>query len=86
MAEETQKIQVLDAAGLNKYTNALKDGTLVVGKAGKAGEADTAPWDGVSGKPKTFPAEAHTHTAAECGYEAIPDATIEAIISGTYAG
>lgn len=58
----------------------------VVGTAAKAALADSAPWSGITDKPQAFPAEAHSHTPAECGVEAIPDATIEAIISGTYAG
>lgn len=56
----------------------------VVGTAAKAALADACPWSGITDKPTAFPPETHSHTAAECGYEAIPDATIEAIISGTY--
>ena len=56
----------------------------VVGTAAKAALADSVPWSGVSGKPTAFPPTAHAHTPAEVGIEAIPDATIEAIISGTY--
>ena len=164
--ETFQNIQVLDVTGLNLFISKLKDGTLVVGKAGsvdaanisgvlplnkipaaaleritivatdaqrlsltteqvqncdsvkvtetglmfavvddtklgtadaaeafteyavgtvaKAALADAVPWSGVTDKPATFPAAPHTHTPAECGIEAIPDATIEAIISGTY--
>lgn len=58
----------------------------VVGTAAKAALADAVPWSGVTGKPATFPAEAHTHTPAEAGVEAIPDSVIESIISGTYTG
>ena len=57
----------------------------VVGTAAKAALADAVPWSGITDKPKTFPAESHVHTPAEAGVEAIPDATIEAIISGTYS-
>lgn len=56
----------------------------VVGTAAKAALADAVPWSGITDKPAMFTPEAHAHTAAECGIEAIPDATIEAIISGTY--
>lgn len=56
----------------------------VVGTAAKAALADAVPWNGVTGKPATFPPEEHAHTPADCGVEAIPDSTIEAIISGTY--
>lgn len=56
----------------------------VVGTAAKAALAEAVPWSGVTGKPAQFTPAAHTHTASDCGVEAIPDATIEAIISGTY--
>ncbi len=56
----------------------------VVGTAAKAALADAVPWGGVTGKPTAFPPESHVHTPGECGVEAIPDETIEAIISGTY--
>ena len=81
MAEENQKLQVLDAHGLDLFTGKLKDGTLAVGKANSAKEA---PWEGITGKPGAYPPEEHTHDAGEAGVEAIPDATIEAIISGTW--
>ncbi len=163
MANENQKLQVLDVHGLDLFTGKLKDGTLVVGKANsvdaaningtiplnkipqgalervyvvadddarlaltvdevqngdtvkvnstgkmyfvkddtklgaeeafteyvvgvaaKAALADAVPWSGITDKPEAFTPEAHAHTPAECGIEAIPDATIEAIISGTY--
>lgn len=163
MAEETQKLQVLDAHGLQLLVTKLKDGTLIVGKANsidaaningtiplnkipaaaleriiivaddearlaltaeqvqngdsvkvtatglmfavvddtklgtedafteyvvgvaaKAALADAVPWSGITDKPATFPVESHVHTPAEAGVEAIPDATIEAIISGTW--
>lgn len=56
----------------------------VVGTAAKAALADAVPWSGITDKPEAFTPEAHTHTPTECGVSAIPDATIEAIISGTY--
>lgn len=56
----------------------------VVGVAAKAALADAVPWSGITDKPTAFPAESHVHTPAEAGVEAIPDATIEAIISGTW--
>lgn len=56
----------------------------VVGTAAKAALADAVPWNGVTGKPTAFTPASHAHTPGECGVEAIPDATIEAIISGTY--
>ncbi len=58
MAEENQKLQVLDAHGLDIYTKKLKN--------------------------ESFTPKAHTHEAEDLGMEAIPDATIEAIISGTW--
>lgn len=164
--ETNQNIQVLDVTGFNLFVSKLKDGTLVVGKAGsvdavningtvplnkipaaaleritivatdaarlaltseqvqngdsvkvtetglmfavvddtklgtenaaeafteyavgtvaKASLADNVPWTGVTDKPSTFPASPHTHTPTECGIEAIPDSTIEAIINGTW--
>ena len=57
---------------------------FVVGTAAMAALAEAVPWSGVTGKPTAFPPESHVHTPAECGVEAIPDETIEAIISGTY--
>ena len=163
MANENQKLQVLDVHGLDLFTGKLKDGTLVVGKtnsvdaaningtiplnkipaaalervvvvadndallaltaedvqngdtvkvndskkmyfvaddtklgteeafiefvvgtAAKAALADAVPWSGITDKPEAFTPEAHAHTPAECGIEAIPDETIEAIISGTW--
>lgn len=81
MANENQKMQVLDAHGLDLFAGSLKDGTLVVGKAGSA---DAVPWSGITDKPDTFTPSAHVHTPAECGIEPIPDETIEAIISGTW--
>lgn len=166
MAEENQKLQVLDAHGLQLFVGKLKDGTLIVGKAGsvdaadingtiplnkipaaaleritivetdaarlaltseqvqngdsvkvtetglmyavvddtKLGTADAAeafteyvvgtaakaalaeavPWSGITDKPESFTPSAHAHTPSEVGVEAIPDATIEAIISGTW--
>lgn len=56
----------------------------VVGTAAKAALADAVPWSGITDKPATFTPSAHVHTPSECGVEAIPDATIEAIIDGTY--
>lgn len=56
----------------------------VVGTVAKAALADAVPWSGITGKPAFFPTEVHTHTPAECGIEAIPEETIESIISGTY--
>ncbi len=55
-----------------------------VGASAKAAFADAAPWSGITDKPKEFPPESHTHDADEVGVEAIPEATIEAIINGTY--
>ena len=55
--------QFLDASGLNQYTQALKNCTLIVGKAVHATNADNAltanvanevAWDDVTGKPTEF--------------------------------
>lgn len=40
MAEDIQKLQVLDAHGLQLFVTKLKDGTLVVGKANSVDAAD----------------------------------------------
>lgn len=40
------------------------------GKVNEAEVADAAPWSGITGKPATFPPDAHTHTASQ-----ISDAT-----------
>lgn len=68
--------------GTDDAAEAFKE--YVVGTAAKAALADAVPWSGITDKPETFTPEAHAHTAAECGIEAIPDDTIEAIISGTW--
>ena len=36
-------------------------------KVAAARQADQAPWGGITGKPATYPATAHTHTPAEAG-------------------
>ena len=41
--------QFLDASGLNQYTQALKNGTLIVGKAAEASHAATAEATGIIG-------------------------------------
>ena len=73
--------QFLDVDGLKTFSDSIKNGSLV---AGKATTVEAVAWNGVTDKPKAFTPEAHTHEASEVGIEAIPDATIEAIISGTY--
>ena len=35
---------------------------LAAGEADHAGSADTIPWNGVTGKPESFPTAAHTHS------------------------
>lgn len=40
MANESQNLQVLDVHGLNLFVGKLKDGTLIVGKAGSVDAAD----------------------------------------------
>jgi hypothetical protein len=37
------------------------------GKVGAADSADAVPWDGVTGKPATFPPSTHTHDAEQAG-------------------
>lgn len=38
-------------------------------KAHTAANAEAVPWDGVTGKPSTFPPSSHTHTPASIGAE-----------------
>ena len=65
--------QYLDLAGLQHYTDKLKDGTLVVGKANEAESANKAPWSGIENKPEEFKPEAHQQGAdtidAMTGYQ-----------------
>ncbi len=68
--------------GTGNATDAFTE--YAVGASAKAAFADAAPWSGITDKPKEFPPESHTHDADEVGVEAIPEATIEAIINGTY--
>ena len=75
---------VVDETKLGTENAAEAFTEYVVGTAAKAALADAVPWSGITDKPATFPAEAHTHTPAECGVSAIPDEVIETIISGTY--
>ncbi|MEG0854695.1 MAG: hypothetical protein RSF82_12520 [Angelakisella sp.] len=42
----------------------LVEGTIKVGKAVVADSADAVAWGNISGKPTTFPPQAHTHTKA----------------------
>lgn len=82
---ETNKMYaVVDGTklGTENAANAFTD--YVVGSAAKAALADAVPWSGITDKPAAFTPESHTHTPGESGVEAIPDATIEAIISGTW--
>ena len=78
---ENAEKQFLDAEGLGMFADAIRSGDL---RAGKAAEAEKAAWEGLTGKPESFPPSEHTHEASDIGIAAIPEATIEAIISGTY--
>lgn len=83
---ETNKMYaVVDESKLGTEDTANAFTEYVVGSAARAALADAVPWSGITDKPAAFTPEAHTHTPGEAGIAAIPDATIEAIISGTYS-
>lgn len=60
-----------DQAQMNGLENrvAAAFGQLETGaqKVGAARQADQTPWGGITGKPATYPATAHTHTPGEAG-------------------
>ena len=52
-----------------------------------AGAATSVPWNGVTGKPETFPPSAHTHQPSEVGLGNLTnDAQVKGLASGTTAG
>ena len=90
---DVQNGDIVKVTGTGKMFAVIDDSKLgqdggwtefVAGTAAKASSADSVPWSGVSGKPSSFTPSAHSHSPAQVGMEAIDDATLEAILGGTF--